>query len=61
MDAESLNIQPTYEELLDILEAQNAYINELLIKVKKINQSNVTYIPPVIENGVMVKLGRTIY
>ena len=61
MVANTVDTQPTYEELLDILEAQNAYINELLIKAKKINQSNATYIPPVIENGVVVKLGRTIY
>ena len=61
MEAKVLDTQPTYEELLDILEAQNAYIGELLTKAKKVNQSNITYIPPVIENGVVVKLGRTIY
>ena len=47
----------TKKELIDILEAQKAYINELLTKA----ESEVIYIPPVIENGVMKKLGRTIY
>ncbi len=54
---------PTYEDLLDIIEAQNFLITELQIDNIKLRKEREKLLsaPPVIENGVVVKLGRSFY
>lgn len=53
--------EPTYEDLLDIVEAQNALIAELQNEIMQVQKDADSYTPPVIENGVIVKLGRLLY
>lgn len=44
------------ETLLDIIEAQNAMIDELLAKVEELESKQKKHTPSVVENGVLVKL-----
>jgi DNA-directed RNA polymerase subunit K/omega len=52
-----------YEDLLDVIEAQNFLIAELQKDNDKLRKEreNVLSVPPVIENGVVVQLGRSFY
>ncbi|WP_352399010.1 hypothetical protein [Anaerotignum sp.] len=54
---------PTYEDLLDIIEVQNFLIAELQGEVDNLNtqREKMFSVPPVIENGVVVQLGRSFY
>lgn len=56
-------IIPTYENLLDIIEAQNFLITELLTENDKLSKEKEKLLsePPIIENGVVVKLGRSFH
>lgn len=56
-------LTPTYEDLLDIIEAQNFLISELQTENIKLlsEKEKLLSVPPVIENGVVVKLGRSFY
>jgi len=57
------SVTPTYEDLLDIIEAQNFLIAELQAENTKLRKEKekLLSVPPVIENGVVVKLGRSFY
>lgn len=46
------------ETLLDIIEAQNAMIDELLAKVEELESKQKKHTPSVVENGVLVQLER---
>lgn len=52
-----------YEDLLDIIEAQNFLIAELQKDNDKLHKERekMLSVPPVIENGVIVQLGRSFY
>ncbi|AMJ41715.1 hypothetical protein [Anaerotignum propionicum] len=52
-----------YEDLLDIIEAQNFLISELQKDIDKLHKEKekLLSVPPVIENGVVVQLGRSFY
>lgn len=54
---------PTYEDLLDIIEVQNFLISELQGEIDNLRKEkeNMLAVPPVIENGVVVQLGRSFY
>lgn len=56
-------LTPTYEDLLDIIEAQNFLIAELQTENIKLlsEKEKLLSVPPVIENGVVIKLGRSFY
>lgn len=53
----------SYEGLLDIIEAQNFLIAELQTENNRMHKEKEAFLsePPVIENGVVVKLGRSFY
>lgn len=52
-----------YEDLLDIIAAQNFLITELQKDNDKLRREKekMLSVPPVIENGVVVQLGRSFY
>ncbi len=52
-----------YEDLLDVIEAQNFLIAELQKDNDKLRKEkeNMLAVPPVIENGVVVQLARSFY
>ena len=52
-----------YEDLLDIIEAQNFLITELQGEIDNLRKKRekMLSVPPVIENGVVVQLGRSFY
>lgn len=52
-----------YKDLLDIIEAQNFLIAELQAENTKLRKEKekLLSVPPVIENGVVVQLGRSFY